>query len=1127
MFNFDPSYLRYIYDGLDKGALHPDNAAALPEGLIGLYEDAFDESKPVLERQKILETFAIWALLKKEVSAQFVAEILNVHTQEIIDFIATYSSWFVSPENGKYQLYHERLKIYAIQKLSINAIRNLNTQLIKLLESELAKKKESEFEEYALTFICSHLQVEAFAIDNELFADKLFEYATSTVFWYRQKEILGTYRFSRMAMESALVYFQQNNLNKTMIIHGKFIELSELQRKNSINLLDTFHYHSKEKVLKIVKDYRTSFYDEEDKYFLYLITFLFEVKNNQSLEQESKNEFLKLILNYISNELLEVLQEWNKYIPEARIFDLCVYLNENEIEGTFLFNHLLKIDFPEIMNKKWFSILESIQNPAIKAHIELKLLTTQWDSFNENELINKKQSFFDAVYFLSDQKVTFEVLLKYLDLVLQTPLFNADIMSLMNNVINKIENASSRNELFVQMIDIFLKHNQTSFIESIIEQISTTYWKCLAYQKYYIQQQRFDKESINYLLNLSLSITNESVRNESIKEVVSLFAANQYEYLYNFAEENISSYYWKSMTFLNLSKIVDAAKNSAKAIQIAKEIPRDGVKSDALVEIGLHFISTANLKEAENVIDIIPSIYWKSYVWSKLIQQVDKEQRSQYTNFTKELLSKIDREEVRSEAYFNLVAAAKLFISKDECLELIHSMGSKTYQQAAFYQFSSIQKEESKWLSFSRHYLGASAKLFTQQEKNNMLRSLIELPNYSRNWKSMKILLTFSAEKAKLLFLISELDNQSKIKKAHLIEIENAIAQLVNNSDRSECKFALLSIYIKHNLNATILPLIDSISSPYWKVSAYLKMLENSIDEKDKWINFVEDTLPKIENQGFRDNLLFQYYSIVLATWENLTEGVLSRIQSKYWNIKSAIFLFEFQLKSKIEFTITFSHLLIHLEELDNIETRGELIFEIAQICLNYSLTDEYNQLSTLKITTISQDQLASNYIQCRLVQLTDEELLGGIERIITFDIKMQLISIIIEFALTAERIQLIQEVLKYVEDSKSKLSVLNKLGVKINIEELAFIGVFKPLLSEIIILLIVRCNLNKFNLMHKAYFLSVILNNEKMHSRLYRQFILKEFLFLENKNITKFQIERFQFLDMKWAIDIKNQLYN
>lgn len=57
----EPSYLRYMYYGLIKGSIHSENAAQLPEGLIGLYEKAFDERQPVQKRQNLLERFAIWA----------------------------------------------------------------------------------------------------------------------------------------------------------------------------------------------------------------------------------------------------------------------------------------------------------------------------------------------------------------------------------------------------------------------------------------------------------------------------------------------------------------------------------------------------------------------------------------------------------------------------------------------------------------------------------------------------------------------------------------------------------------------------------------------------------------------------------------------------------------------------------------------------------------------------------------------------------------------------------------------------------------------------------------------------------------------------------------------------------
>ena len=40
MLYLEPTYLRYIYDGLLKGSIHPENAAELPDGLIGLYDEA-------------------------------------------------------------------------------------------------------------------------------------------------------------------------------------------------------------------------------------------------------------------------------------------------------------------------------------------------------------------------------------------------------------------------------------------------------------------------------------------------------------------------------------------------------------------------------------------------------------------------------------------------------------------------------------------------------------------------------------------------------------------------------------------------------------------------------------------------------------------------------------------------------------------------------------------------------------------------------------------------------------------------------------------------------------------------------------------------------------------------------
>jgi len=57
-----------------------------------LYEEVFKEHLPLQQRLKFLKRFAILALLMKEVSAVFVAEVLGETVEDIQEFISNYSS---------------------------------------------------------------------------------------------------------------------------------------------------------------------------------------------------------------------------------------------------------------------------------------------------------------------------------------------------------------------------------------------------------------------------------------------------------------------------------------------------------------------------------------------------------------------------------------------------------------------------------------------------------------------------------------------------------------------------------------------------------------------------------------------------------------------------------------------------------------------------------------------------------------------------------------------------------------------------------------------------------------------------------------------------------------------------
>ena len=55
--NLEPTYLRYVYDGLNKGSLNAENAAVLPQGFIGLYEQEFNQKTTAGERKSAKRSY--------------------------------------------------------------------------------------------------------------------------------------------------------------------------------------------------------------------------------------------------------------------------------------------------------------------------------------------------------------------------------------------------------------------------------------------------------------------------------------------------------------------------------------------------------------------------------------------------------------------------------------------------------------------------------------------------------------------------------------------------------------------------------------------------------------------------------------------------------------------------------------------------------------------------------------------------------------------------------------------------------------------------------------------------------------------------------------------------------------
>ena len=216
----DPSYLRSIRDGILNGTIEANNNEALPDGLVGLYDqELFPPTMKWKERSELLHFFLVFALAQKEISADFAAEILGdawynhadedsskeeKRLQRVNELIQLHSKRFSSAGSGKYRLYHERFRVYVLQKVSEKEIAQFNHKFIELCKTALnlnSEKDIPEKESYALEFFSTHFFIGAMQGETECrnkeHASALKKYAYDQQFWERQIKASKGFEWSK------------------------------------------------------------------------------------------------------------------------------------------------------------------------------------------------------------------------------------------------------------------------------------------------------------------------------------------------------------------------------------------------------------------------------------------------------------------------------------------------------------------------------------------------------------------------------------------------------------------------------------------------------------------------------------------------------------------------------------------------------------------------------------------------------------------------------------------------------------------------------------------------------------------------------------------------------------------
>ncbi len=506
--HLEPTYLRYIYDGLVKGSIHPENAAELPDGLIGLYEEAFDERTSVVERQKLLQRFAIWALLKKEVSAAFVAEVLCDTEDEIQNFISTYSAWFNSPESGKYQLYHERLKVYLLQKMSEGEIHGLHEKLISRLEQAIEEQKADEFEWYGLEFLAMHVSVSAMIHSD---GQKLLNLAYSQTHWQRQLKISKGFNWTKTGLKAVMTWASKYNDDEVIECGLQMVDLYHQEQNAAPQIVALVADGDFDAALKRIEQFGGN--DKEGlhrKFILYMLC-LMELTLLKSKDKPFRKEGIEKLLKHLDEQLPvdHSVLNWGEFFSGYLIFQMACEVYEIELGFDFILKRT------ESFNFKW---IESIgPYSTVSFNVMENMILTISDEERKQEmtkfilvgLANHNQfKFINSLL----QQVDFEMKDEYLDLIATTLASKRKIKKSIHFAL-KIKDATNKNLCLIRIINILLEKNKLVEAKEILPLFTIRYYRVASLCLY--SNYLFKRKIGNHLnpLNQAIKIC-ETIQND-------------------------------------------------------------------------------------------------------------------------------------------------------------------------------------------------------------------------------------------------------------------------------------------------------------------------------------------------------------------------------------------------------------------------------------------------------------------------------------------------------------------------------------------------------------------------------------------------------------------------------------
>lgn len=487
----DPTYLRYIVDGLESQLIQ-DNIAALPQGLIGVYEEALPWEHNIKYRGRFLEFFSAWALVKKEVSASFVADLLNWKEQEVIDHVSVYSKWFNSPTSGTYILYHERLRAYLLSKITSDQLNQTNQKVIRSCHHALESRKGDEWEIYALEYLPSHLLIPAMQEKESKANFKKLVYDTS--YWNRQLEISKGYDWAKKILNLALGWAAKQNTDELIECALNKIDLHYMEQNDAPRIVELVAENDIETALQRIESFGGN--DKEGlqrKFTLYMLC-LMELTLLDSRDKPFRKTATEKLLIHLDENIPvdHSLLKWNEFFPSYLMFQMACEWEEMELDYLRVYKRTDNWDLDWIETKGSYNALQN--KVLIDAVNCLKIISQKCFA-----LCKISNAFFNQNKF-NEAKI---YIIKAL------------------NTVNEVVDKRARSECFLNCLIAMTNLGEIDEALKILHQIEINSHKqdglsiiaCgLAMQK-----------KLDNALEISKQITNKKTKSETLVNIVNLF----------------------------------------------------------------------------------------------------------------------------------------------------------------------------------------------------------------------------------------------------------------------------------------------------------------------------------------------------------------------------------------------------------------------------------------------------------------------------------------------------------------------------------------------------------------------------------------------------------------------------